>query len=350
MSQERILTYAEAMQEAAVQAMREDDKVVVFGQGIHDHKGFYGTTLGLEQEFGSQRVFDTPISEDGMTGAAIGMAMAGLRPIHTHIRMDFGLLAMNQLINIAAKSHYMYGGQVNVPMVVRMVIGRSWGQGAQHSQGLHSFFMHVPGLKVVAPTTPYDAKGCLLAAIRDPNPVIVVEHRMIHFQKGHVPAEAYEVPFGQARVLRPGKDLTIVAISYMAVEALRAAELLAGVGIDAEVIDPVSLAPLDVDSITASVAKTGRLLALDCAWTMAGASAEILAAVQERIGGDRPLKMKRMGYAPVPCPTTKSLENAYYPSAAKVASVAHALVRGQGSFWMPREDEAPEVVQFKGPF
>src|SRR5215475_7475400 len=190
-----------------------------------------------------------------MTGAAVGMALAGLRPIHVHIRMDFLMLAMNQLVNVAAKSRYMHGGQVHVPMVVRCMIGKSWGQGAQHSQGLHSFFMHVPGLKVVAPSTPYDAKGCLLQSIRDDNPVMFIEHRMVHYQKSYVPEGDYTVPFGQARLLQEGTDITIVGISYMAVEALRASTYLAEKGISAEIIDPISLSPLDTDTIVRSVQK-----------------------------------------------------------------------------------------------
>ncbi len=180
---ERTISYTEAVREAADLEMARDNSVIVFGLDVDDPKAIQGTTKGLLQKYGPERVFGTPLSEDAMTGAAIGMALGGLRPIHVHIRMDFLLLAMNQLINVAAKSRYMYGGKVHLPMVVRSMIGKSWGQGAQHSQGLYSFFMHVPGLKVVAPTTPYDAKGCLIHAIRDNNPVMYVEHRILHFQK-----------------------------------------------------------------------------------------------------------------------------------------------------------------------
>src|SRR5439155_15124571 len=213
-----------------------------------DPKAIQGTTRGLLEQYGPERVFGTPLSEDAMTGAAIGMALAGLRPIHVHIRMDFLMLAMNQLVNVAAKSRFMFGGQVAVPLVVRTMIGRSWGQGAQHSQGLHSFFMHVPGLKVVAPATPQDAKGCLIAAIRDDNPVLYVEHRLLHFQNGPVPADAYTVKPGKSRVTATGDDITLVGISYMQVECLRARHYLEDVGIHAEVIDPIWLSPLDIDT------------------------------------------------------------------------------------------------------
>src|SRR5436309_10952081 len=220
--------------------MTRDPSVIVLGLGVDDFKGLYGTTRGLQDEFGTERVFDTPLSEYGMTGVAIGAAMAGLRPIHVHIRMDFVLLAMNQIVNMAAKARYMYGGAVSVPIVVRSIIGRSWGQGPQHSQALHALFMHIPGLRVVAPSTPYDAKGCLIMSIRDDNPVMFIEHRMLHSQVGHVPEESYAVPLGKARVLADGTDVTLVGISWMAVECMRARSYLAQIGISAEVIDPVS--------------------------------------------------------------------------------------------------------------
>jgi pyruvate dehydrogenase E1 component beta subunit len=285
-----------------------------------------------------------------MTGVGIGMALAGLRPVHVHIRMDFVLLAMNQIVNLAAKMRYMYGGQVSVPLVIRAVIGRSWGQGAQHSQGLHSMFMHVPGLRVVAPTTPYDAKGCMIAAIREDNPVVFVEHRMVHGMRGEVPEEPYVVPFGRARVLEEGDDVTLVGVAHMVVECLRAGRLLAERGIGAEVLDPVSLSPLDSGTVVESVRKTGRLLVVDNAWTTCGASAEIVSVVAERLQGVRELRLRRMGYAPSPCPTTKNLENLFYPNAATIASAAHELARPGESPWRPEDEGAPEVTEFRGPF
>lgn len=348
---ERTLTYAEAIQEATEQEMTRDSSVIVLGLGVDDPKGIYGTTLGLVEKFGAERVFDTPLSEDAMTGVAIGASLAGLRPIHVHQRMDFLLLAMNQLINIAAKSRYMYGGTVSVPMVVRSIIGRSWGQGAQHSQALYSFFMHVPGLKVVAPTTPYDAKGCLIQSIRDDNPVIFIEHRLLHkYQKGYVPEDSYTVPFGKARILAEGDDITLVGISHMVVECLRALRYLEGVGISAEVIDPISLNPLDMDMIAKSVQKTGKLLVVDNAWRTCGASAEILARVVEHFQDQKEVRVRRMGFEPVTCPTTRNLENCFYPNAQKIASAAYALVHNNRKFWTPVHVETPEIVEFKGPF
>lgn len=346
----RTLTYAEALREATEQEMARDPSVILFGIGVDDFKGVYGTTEGLAERFGTERVFDTPLSEDAMTGVAVGAALAGLRPIHVHIRMDFVLLAMNQLVNVAAKSRYMYGGAVSVPVVVRSIIGRSWGQGAQHSQGLHSFFMHVPGLKVAAPSTPYDAKGCLIESIRADDPVMFVEHRMVHYHRGPVPEEPYTVPFGQARLLAEGGDVTIVGVSHMVIEALRAKSRLEEVGIAAEVIDPVSLNPLDIDTIEASARKTGRLLVVDTAWTSCGATSEIVARVVERCQDLRPLRIKRMGFAPVTCPTAKNLENLFYPNAQTIASAAFELIHDGKKTWCPEPVEAEEILEFKGPF
>jgi len=347
---ERRLRYVDALNEAVAQEMARDPRVFLFGLDVDDHKGIQGSTLGLQQRFGSERVFNTPLSEDAMTGVAIGAAMAGMRPIHVHIRMDFLMLCMNQLVNIAAKSRYMYGGQTKVPMVVRSMIGKSWGQGAQHSQGLHAMFMHVPGLKVVAPSNAHDAKGCLIAAIRDDNPVIFVEHRLLYGTKAEVPEDDFEVPFGVGRTCASGDDITLVGISNMLVECLRAHELLADAGIGAEVIDPVSLVPLDIDIIARSAERTGRLLVVDNAWTTCGASAEIVALVAERAG--RAIRVRRMGYAPTTCPTSPVLEHEFYPNPATIAAAAHAMVRPSGPAWRPDPERARLAYQtgFHGPF
>ncbi len=346
----RVVTYVDALLEGMAQEMRRDEEVFVFGLDVDDHKGIQGSTMGLVDEFGTERVFTTPLSEDAMTGVAIGAAMAGMRPVHVHIRMDFLMLCMNQLINMAAKSHYMYDGQVSVPMVVRAMIGKSWGQGAQHSQGLHSLLMHIPGLKVVAPSNAYDAKGCLTAAIRDNNPVIFVEHRLLYYTDAYVPEESYIVPFGQARTVRQGGDITIVGVSNMLVECLRAQELLAEEGISAEVIDPVSLMPLDVDTIADAAGRTGKLLVVDNAWTAAGASAEIIAAVCEHDPG-KTLSIGRMGFAPTTCPTTPELEKEFYPNAATIAAKAYAMVRPDEDAWVPDvEPTLPHEAAFRGPF
>lgn len=346
----RILKYVDALAEGVAQEMEADPYVFVFGLDVDDHKAIQGSTKGLLQRFGADRVFNTPLSEDAMTGVAIGAAMAGMRPIHVHIRMDFLMLCMNQIVNIAAKARYMYGGSVKVPMVVRSMIGKSWGQGAQHSQGLHSMFMHVPGLKVVAPSNAHDVKGAMIAAIRDDNPVIFVEHRLLYGTEAYVPEAPFEVPFGKARVTRPGKDITLVGISNMLVECLRAAELLAEVGIQAEVIDPISLVPLDFDTIFASANRTGRLLVVDNAWMNCGASAEILARMGESM--DRPVRMKRMGFAPTTCPTSPPLEALFYPNPATIATTARQMLEPGAPAWDPESERAKLTyqTQFRGPF
>lgn len=347
---DRTILYTEAVREAADQEMERDPSVMILGLGVDDPKAILGTTRGLAQKYGPERVFDTPLSEDAMTGIAIGMALAGLRPIHVHIRMDFLMLAMNQLINMAAKTCYMYGGQEHVPMVVRALIGKSWGQGAQHSQALYSFLMHVPGLKVVAPTTPYDAKGCLIQAIRDNNPVMFIEHRLLHFQKGPVPEEIYTVSPGKARIVTSGEHITLVGISYMQVECLRAQRYLEDIGISAEVIDPIWLSPLDIDTIARSVYKTGRLLVVDNDWLTCGVSAEIMAQVMEHLQGTREFRARRLGFAPVTCPPTPTLEDLFYPNARTIASLAFGMVNGGQQEWIPEERADLKSIEFKGPF
>lgn len=348
----RLIRYVDALREAFEQEMKRDPNVFLFGLDVDDHKGIQGSTLELQAKFGKDRVFCTPLSEDAMTGVAIGAAMAGKRPIHVHIRMDFMLLCMNQLVNMAAKSHYMYNGQVQVPLVVRSMIGRSWGQGGQHSQALHSLFMHIPGLKVVAPSNAYDAKGCMIAAIRDNNPVIFVEHRLLYASDGYVPYQSYTVPFGKARILQKGNDITIVAVSHMVMEALRASQQLETVGIQAEIIDPISLWPLDKGTILQSVQKTKRLLIVDNAWLTCGASSEILTQIYEAcltIGEPIPI-MARMGFAFTTCPTTRPLEDRFYPNGRTIAAKVFEMVKGNDLNWEPLLDIKTEINAFKGPF
>jgi pyruvate/2-oxoglutarate/acetoin dehydrogenase E1 component len=346
---DRILSYAEAIHEAIEQEMLCDSSVVIFGQGVDDHKAILGTTKEFVEKFGSDRVFDTPLSEDGMTGVAVGAALAGLRPIHTHIRMDFVLLAMNQIINVAAKMCYMFGGSLCVPMVVRSIIGRSWGQGAQHSQSIYPLLMNIPGIKIVAPTSPYDAKGCLVQSIRDNNPTMFIEHRLLYYQKGHVPIDSYTVPFGKAKILIDGNHITLVGISHMLIECLRAQKYLKEIGIEAEVIDPVSLSPLDIDTILNSALKTKRLLIVDNSWVTCGAGAEIVAGIVGKTYG-KDIMFDRMGFASVPCPTTPTLESAFYPNAKTIASQVFKMVCGKEELHIPDIDINIEENEFKGPF
>lgn len=349
----RLIRYVDAIAEACRQEMERDERVFVFGLDVDDHKAILGSTAGLVEQFGKERCFGTPLSEDAMTGVAIGAAMAGYRPVHVHIRMDFMTLAMNQLVNIAAKAHYMYNAQVKIPLVVRTTIGRSWGQGAQHSQALHSMFMHVPGLKVVAPSNAHDAKGLMIASIRDDNPVIFMEHRLLSNMQSYVSSDSYETKLGEARVMREGKDVTILGISHMVIESLRASHYLEKAGIDAEVIDPVTLRPLDIESIVTSVKKTGKLLIVDNAWLTCGASAEIMAQVMEHLPqgvNGKPIAMARMGFADTPCPTTKPLEHLFYPNGKTIAERAFRLINPTGKIDLPADHEIKEVDEFKGPF
>ena len=341
----KTIKYSDALREALAQAMEADPTVIVMGIGVDDHKAVFGSTKALVDRFGPERVFDTPIAEAGMTGIALGAALGGLRPVHIHIRADFLYLAMDQLFNMAAKWRSMFGGRTGAPLVVRAVIGRSWGQGAQHSQALQSFFMHVPGLRVAMPTTPAEGQGLLLTALTGEDPVILIEHRFLYDMTGPVSEPAVPFPFGKAVVRRPGEDLTIVANSYMAVESLKAAEFLASHGVDAEVVDPVSLAPLDEKTILGSVRKTGRLLAVDASWVTCGMSAEIAALAADKAFGALKGPVRRMGMAPVTCPVSKPLEKLFYPTAETIAAEAFAMLG------KPVPGGAPVLdAKFKGPF
>jgi pyruvate/2-oxoglutarate/acetoin dehydrogenase E1 component len=346
---ERILLYPEAIREALDQEMERDPSVFVMGLGVDDPKRILGTTAGLLEKFGPWRIFDTPLAEDGMTGVAIGAALAGLRPVHVHIRMDFMLLAMNQIVNMAAKMCHMYAGELNVPLVIRSIIGKSWGQGAQHSQSIYPLLMNIPGIKIVAPSTPHDAKGCLIESIRDNNPVLFMEHRMLYYQRGPVPEEPYTVPLGKARLLSRGSDVTLVGISQMAIECLRARQYLQEAGIQADVIDPLSLSPLDMDPILDSVRKTGHMIVVDNAWTPCGAGAEIISRLTAG-GKSKNMTVSRMGFASVPCPTSPTLEQEFYPDARKIAMAAFKMLNPKKKRWEPKTILKIEEVEFKGPF
>lgn len=341
-----LITYEKALNDALHIAMEKDPGVLVMGIGVDDHKAVFGSTRGLVERFGPERVFDTPLSEAAMTGVAIGAALNGFKPVHVHIRTDFVYLALDQILNMAAKWRYMFGGHMHVPIVIRAVIGRSWGQGAQHSQSLQAIFMHVSGVKVVMPTTPYDAKGLLLASIFDPNPVVMIEHRLLYYIKGEVPDGYYEVPLGKAIVRRAGKDLTIVANSYMVVEALKAAEFLAEHGIDVEVVDPVTLEPLDHETIVDSVEKTGKLLIVDSSWTTCGASAEIAAVAAEQAFPYLKQAVRRMGMEKVACPVSKPLENVFYPNAKTITAEVFEMMGRK----LPSMEVPVLTHPFKGPF
>ncbi len=324
----RPLSYREALREAQEMILRRDPHALLMGEGVDDPGGIFGSTLGLAQLFGKERVMDLPIAENGMTGVAIGAAMAGLRPIFIHMRMDFLPMCMDQLINHAAKWRYMTGGRVGVPLTVRSIIGRGWGSAAQHSQALHGLFLHVPGLRVFIPGTPYDAKGLLLAAYEEDDPVMVIEHRWLYDRIGYVPEGWYTVSPGEAVVRRPGRDITVVALSQMVYEAVQAAETLTAEGIELEVLDPRTLAPLDDARLLDSVRKTGRLLVADVACKTGGAGAEIICRVAE--ASDLCLKSpaRRVNFPDAPTPCSPALEELYYPSAATIVAVARAMMAG----------------------
>jgi pyruvate dehydrogenase E1 component beta subunit len=311
----RELKFFEAIREAQDQCMARDPVVYVMGLGVPDPKGIFGTTVGLKEKYGSDRVMDMPLAENAMTGVAIGSAMTGMRPVMTHQRVDFALAAMEPIINQAAKWHYMFDGHHKVPLVIRMVIGRGWGQGPQHSQSLQALFAHIPGLKVVMPTTAYDAKGLLVSAIEDDNPVIMLEHRWLYGISDEVPEELYRVPIGKARIMREGTDVTIVGLSYMSLESLKAAEILERHGVSAEVIDLRSLRPLDEETLVASVRKTGRLVIADTANKTFGVSAEIAALATEQAFADLKMAPRRIALPEHPAPTSPALADQYYPRA-----------------------------------
>lgn len=348
----RELKYAQALREATEIAMTRDPAVYVMGLGVPDPKGIFGSTLGLKEKFGDARVMDMPCSENGMTGVAIGSALAGMRPLMTHQRIDFALLAVEQLVNQAAKWRYMFGGKMTLPLVVRMIVGRGWGQGPQHSQSLQSWFAHVPGLRVALPATPHDAKGLLLEALRGQDPAVFIEHRWLYGISGPVPEGDYTVPFGKARVVRPGRDLTIAATSYMVLEAVRAAETLAKEGIEAEVLDLRTLRPLDVPALHESVRRTGRLLAADTGWTLFGAAAEIVASAVDGCWSALKAAPARLGLPDCPTPTSPELAKRFYPRAAHVAAAARKLLgRPPGAIDDPPATslDVPDPT-FTGPF
>lgn len=309
---ERVLRYNEAIQEALRLALKNDKRVFIMGQGVDDPEGMFGTTKNLHKDFGRERVFDTPLSEGSLMGISIGAALAGMRPVYFHNRPDFLLLAMDQLANHAAKWSFMFGGSTSVPLVVWACIGRGWGAAAQHSQALQGLFMHIPGLKLVMPSTCYDAKGLMLAAIADQNPVLILDHRMNFNYQGMVPPDFYKVPLGKGIVRRKGKDVTIVAVSHLVADSFIAAQEVSSDGVEAEVIDPRTLRPLDEDIILNSVAKTGRLMIADCGWKTGGVTAEIAAMIAEKGFSFLKAPVKRLACPDLPTPAAPSLEKAYY--------------------------------------
>lgn len=326
----REITYADAIREAFHQVMERDDRVFVLGQGVNN-PWYVGTTArGLDTRFGAGRVIDPPVSENAMNGVAIGAALMGQRPIVIHPRLDFLIMGMEQLVNQAANWSYTFGGQIGVPLVIRGIINRGGEQGAQHSQATQAMFMHVPGLKVVMPATPRDAKGLLIAAVEDPNPVVYIDDRWLYGEVGDVPEEPVAIPLGTAAVEREGTDVTVVAISFMVREALAAARDLAAEGISVEVVNLRSLKPFDEATVLESVRKTGRLVVAEAAWRTAGAAAEVAARVAEGAFGHLRGPILRVCLPDAPAPSSPTLEAAYYPGAAHVAAAVRRVAAASG--------------------
>jgi len=338
MSNKRNISYVQALNEAQDICLKRDKNVFIIGLGVSDPKGVFGSTQGLVNKYGAQRVMDMPASENAVTGICIGAAINGLRPILTHQRIDFSLLSLDQIINHAAKWFYMYGGQKHVPMVIRMIIGRGWGQGAQHSQNLQALFAHIPGLKVIMPTTPYDAKGMLIAAVEDDDPVIFIEHRWLYGNEGEVPERYYTVPLDKAQIVRSGGDITIVSSSYMTIEVLRACEKLEKIGVFADVIDLRSVRPIDDDLIFKSVNKTGKILVVESAWRTASISAEIISRVSENCFDSLKIAPKRINLPEIPTPTSHILTKLFYPGVKEICEQVCAMT-GNGKFNLLEFDE-----------
>jgi pyruvate/2-oxoglutarate/acetoin dehydrogenase E1 component len=322
----RQLTYALAINEALHQMMASDESVFLMGQGVKSPWYVGNTAKGLLDRFGPDRVIDTPVSENGVTGAAVGAAIVGMRPVVIHPRMDFMLYAMDPIINEAANWHYMFGGRSSVPVVIWGVINRGGEQAAQHSQALHALFAHVPGLKVVMPSTPYDAKGLMTAAIKDDNPVIYIDDRWLHGFEDHVPEEMYEVPIGKAVMRKQGSDVTLATVSYIAHVAVEAANELAKKGIDAELIDLRTIKPTDKEVLINSVKKTGRLVVADVGWKSFGIAAEIATIVFEEAYNFVKAPVKRVTLPDVPAPASRPLEKVYYPTAQNIVEAVQQVM------------------------
>ena len=348
-----MLTFAEALRESQDHALETDNSVYLMGLGVPDPKGIFGTTLDLQREHGKDRVFDIPLSENAITGVAIGSAITGMRPILTHQRVDFALVSIDQIVNQAAKWHYMFNGTMSVPLVIRMIIGRGWGQGPQHSQSLHAWFAHIPGLKVVMPSTAYDAKGMLCAAVDDNNPVLFLEHRWLHNTKGFVPSHKYHVPLSKSFVSRKGTDLTLIGVSYMTLECLKAAEILSHFDISVEVVDLRSIQPLDTETILNSINKTKRIVVVDHAQPTCGISAEIISLAVENYGSQLLSNPKRICLPPHPVPTSHVLASDYYPTSNTIISSILSMFNKDNDLFTISDSTLPNDQpnrEFVGPF
>ena len=324
---QRQISFAAAIREGLDQAMQLDPRVIIIGEGVPDPKAIFETTAGLRDKFGDRRVFDMPLSENGMTGICIGAAVSGMRPVLVHQRIDFSLLAMDQIVNNAAKWHYMFDGKATVPIVIRMIVGRGWGQGPQHSQSLQAMFAQVPGLKVIMPASAHDAKGMLISSIEDNNPVLFIEHRWLHQIKDRVPKAYYRVPLDQAKVIHEGDAVTVAAFSLMVVESLIAAQALsASMGIKVDVLDMRTVRPLDVTSVLNSVRKTGKLIVADTAFRTGSIAGELISQVVEQDFGALKKHPVRIASPDHPVPTSHFMAEQYYPDSQTIADAVLDLL------------------------
>ena len=312
------LRYFEAVNQALHEEMERDESVFIFGEDVGLVGGTFRATEGLMAEFGARRVRDTPIAEAAIVGIGIGAALGGMRPVAELMTMNFGIVAMDQIINHVSKMRYMFGGQVNLPMVIRAPGGGGTQKAAQHSHSIESWFVNAPGIRVVIPSTPYDVKGLLKSSIRSEDPVLFIEHEMLYGVRGEVPDDEYLLPFGRADIKRSGNDVSIITWSKMVQESLRAAELLSAEGIEAEVVDPMTLDPLDMDTILSSVARTGRAVIVEEGWRNVGVGAELAARIQEHLFYDLQAPVQRVGAADVPTPYARNLEKLALPDSQRV--------------------------------
>lgn len=340
-----IKTYAQAINEATEQLLESDSSVVLIGEGVPD--GIFGSTTGLKEKY-PQRVFDSPISEAGVTGALIGASLSGLRPIQVHQRCDFLTLSVDQLVNNASKIWSMFGKPC--PIVLRAIVGRAWGNGPTHTQNFAAMFASIPGLKVVVPTSAHDVKGLLIAAVRDPNPVIFIEHRWLYNIEDNVPSEIYEVPLDKSKLLRTGEDITVVSMSYSTIEALKAHELLKSFHIQSEVIDLISCSPIDIETIGASVRKTGRLIVVDTGHTIGSIGSEIIRQVAERYFHCLRTAPIVIGLPDYPCPTSHFLTENYYYDDVDIANACLNLVGSLGIIPKQSKKDHDIFPGFQGPF
>lgn len=323
----RKLNYGSAINEAFKQVMKEDERVFMLGVGINSPWYIGNTTTGLVDMFGADRVIDTPVSENGLTGIAVGAAAVGMKPIVVHPRHDFLCLAMDQVFNHAGLAHYMSGGNTTIPLVIRAIVNRGGEQSSQHSKSLQAIFSHVPGLKIVMPSTPYDAKGLLIASVYDKNPVIYVDDRWLYTVEGEVPEEMYKVPIGEAAVRRKGSEVTLVTTSYLSFEATKACEMLEDDDIDVEHIDLRTIKPMDTETILNSVEKTGRLVVADASWKMCSVASEVSAVVAENLFNKLKRPVIRITLPDAPAPASKTLEKLYYPNHQAIIDSISSMMR-----------------------